>query len=70
LTNRYALGAVVLTVALQVLAVVAPPVGRALGTAPLSARGWIIAVALGAIPALLGQGWKLLRRRQPDPISR
>ena len=64
LTNRYALGAVVLTVALQVLAVVAPPVGRALGTAPLSARGWIIAVALGAIPALLGQGWKLLRRRQ------
>jgi Ca2+-transporting ATPase len=64
LTNRYALGAVVLTLALQVLAVVAPPLGRALGTAPLSARGWIIAVALGAIPALVGQGWKLLRRRQ------
>ena len=61
LTNPYALGAVVLTIALQVLAVVAPPLGRVLGTAPLSARGWVIAVALGAIPALVGQGWKLLR---------
>jgi hypothetical protein len=61
LANRYALGAVVLTVALQVLAVVAPPLGRILGTAPLSTRGWMIAVALGAIPALVGQGWKLLR---------
>jgi len=30
----------------------------------LLASGAIIAVALGAIPALVGQGWKLLRRRQ------
>jgi Ca2+-transporting ATPase len=67
LANRYALGAVVLTVALQVLAVVTPGLGRILGTSPLSARGWMIAVALGAIPALVGQGWKLLRRRQPVP---
>ena len=64
LANRYALGAVALTVILQVLAVVAPPLGRILGTTPLSARGWIIAVALGAIPALAGQGWKLVRRRR------
>jgi len=56
------MGAVVLTVALQVLAVVAPGLGRILGTAPLSARGWLIAVALAAIPALVGQGWKRLRQ--------
>ena len=67
LANRYALSAVVLTVGLQVFAVVAPPLGRILGTVPLSARGWMIAVALGAIPALVGQGWKLLRRPQPVP---
>jgi Ca2+-transporting ATPase len=64
LANRYALSAVVLTVMLQVLAVIAPPLGRILGTAPLTTRGWMIAIALGAIPALVGQGWKLLRRRQ------
>ncbi|HEX9129292.1 MAG TPA: HAD-IC family P-type ATPase [Gemmatimonadaceae bacterium] len=64
LGNRYALSAVVLTVVLQVLAVVAPPLGRILGTAPLTTRGWMIAIALGAIPGLVGQGWKLSRRRQ------
>jgi Ca2+-transporting ATPase len=61
LSNRYALTAVVLVVALQVLAVLAPPLSRVLATAPLSARGWMMAVVLGAIPALVGQGWKLLR---------
>ncbi len=60
LANRYALGAVVLTVGLQVLAVIAPGLARILGTMPLSIRGWITAVALGAIPALVGQGWKFL----------
>jgi Ca2+-transporting ATPase len=59
LANRYALGAVALTVALQMLAVITPQLGRTLGTAPLTPRGWMIAVALGAIPALVGQGWKL-----------
>lgn len=64
--NRYALGALVLTVALQVLAVIAPPLNRVLGTVPLSTRGWTIAVVLGAIPALAGQGWKLMRYRHRD----
>jgi Ca2+-transporting ATPase len=67
LANRYALGAVVLTLTLQVLAVAAPPLARVLGTVPLSARGWTIAVVLGAIPAIVGQGWKLVRRRQSVP---
>jgi Ca2+-transporting ATPase len=67
LANRYALGAVVLTVTLQVLAVAAPPLARVLGTVPLSTRGWSIAVVLGAIPAIVGQGWKLVHRRQRVP---
>lgn len=66
LSNRYALGAVGLTVALQMLAVINPQLGRILGTAPLTTRGWMVAVALGAIPALVGQGWKLLHRPAGD----
>ena len=63
LANRYALGAVLLTVTLQVLAVASPPLARVLGTEPLSTRGWMIAVALGAVPALVGQGWKIVHGR-------
>ncbi|MGZ3331113.1 MAG: cation-translocating P-type ATPase [Gemmatimonadaceae bacterium] len=62
LANRYAVGAVVLTIALQMLAVITPQLGRILGTAPLTPKGWMMAVALSAIPALVGQGWKYLHR--------
>jgi Ca2+-transporting ATPase len=62
LANPYALGAVGLTVALQMLAVINPQLGRILGTAPLTTRGWMIALALGAVPGLVGQGWKFLHR--------
>lgn len=62
LANRYALGAVVLTIALQIIAVTVAPLNRVLGTVPLSTRGWMIAIGLGAIPALIGQGWKLVRQ--------
>ena len=61
-----AAGAVVLTVALQVLAVVAPGLGRILGTAPLSARGWMIALTLGAIPALVGYMKSVRSHRLPS----
>jgi magnesium-transporting ATPase (P-type) len=62
LANRYALGAVVLTIALQIIAVTVAPLNRVLGTVPMSTRGWMIAIGLGAIPALIGQGWKLVRQ--------
>jgi Ca2+-transporting ATPase len=71
LANRYALGAVALTIALQLLAVLAPPLNRILGTVPLSPRGWVIALGLGAIPAFAGQGWKLVRQlMRPNNIRR
>jgi Ca2+-transporting ATPase len=59
--NRYALGAVALTIVLQVLAVQLPALARVLGTLPLGPRDWAAAVALGSIPAVVGQ---LLKRRR------
>src|SRR5207244_6110329 len=44
LANRYALGAVVLTLSLQLMAVAMPPLNRVLATTPLSARGWMVAM--------------------------
>lgn len=59
--NRYALAAVAITVPLQVLAVTARPLARVLGTTPMDWADWEVAVALAAVPAVLGQLWKLLR---------
>jgi Ca2+-transporting ATPase len=59
-SNRYALGAVALTLALQVLAVAWRPLGNVLGTTPLEAQGWLLAFALSAIPAIVGQTWRVV----------
>jgi Ca2+-transporting ATPase len=64
LANRFALAALALTIVLQVLAVVLRPLGSVLGTLPLPLHGWLVAVALAAVPALLGQGWKVIRGRE------
>jgi len=61
LANRYALGAVALTAMLQFAAVAYLPLGRILGTVRLTASEWLVAIALGAAPAVLGQAWKLRR---------
>jgi Ca2+-transporting ATPase len=60
LGNRWALGAVAVVIALQVLAVHAGPLARVLGVTPLSAADWFIVVSLAAIPAVFGQ---LVRHR-------
>ena len=68
--NRAALAAVALAMGLQLVAAFFEPLARVLGVTPLSAREWALVGALGALPAVLGQGLKLLRagrerRRQP-----
>ena len=63
-SNRYALGAVALAVALQAAAMHYPPLTRVLGVTPPDARGWLVAVTLAMVPALLGQTAKLLRQRR------
>ena len=62
-SNRYALGAVALTLLLQVFAVGWRPLGTILGTTPLETQGWLLAFALSAIPAVVGQLWRVARGR-------
>ena len=59
--NPYALGALVLTAGLLVLTVYVPSLSRLLATRTPSARDWLVVVALSAVPAVAGQGWKVLR---------
>jgi P-type Ca2+ transporter type 2C len=71
LSNRYALGAVALTLVLQILAVHFAPLARVLGTTSLSPRDWLIALLLGAVPAVIGQLLKSVGQgtvsREPAP---
>ena len=60
--NRYAIGAVLAGIALQVLAVHLHPLSRALLVQPLSLQEWLIVIALAATPAIIGQTWKIARR--------
>jgi Ca2+-transporting ATPase len=57
--NRYAVGAVVLSVVLQLLAVSVEPVKRVLGVVSLSATEWAVVLAMAAIPPVVGQVLKL-----------
>ncbi len=63
--NPYALGAVAIVVVLQVLAIYVSTLGRMLHTQPLEWKDWLIVVALGLTPALVGQTAKLLLPRAP-----
>ena len=66
LRNRYALGAVALTILLQIVALYLPVLARVLGTQPLGPRDWLVALALGGIPAIVGQ---LLRSRREHVVA-
>jgi Ca2+-transporting ATPase len=57
--NRYALGAVVLSVMLQLLTVSLEPVAGVLRVVSLSATEWAVVLALAAVPAVVGQVLKL-----------
>jgi Ca2+-transporting ATPase len=53
--NRWALGAVALTLGLQLVAVYVAPLARVLHVVPLGAREWVVIVPLALLPALAGQ---------------
>jgi len=59
-SNPYALGAVVLVLLLQLVAVYFDPLSKVLGTYPLSGRDWLIVTGLALIPAAVGQTIKLI----------
>ena len=64
LSNPIALAAAALAIGLQLLAAFFAPLARVLRVTPLSGREWILVLALGALPAVLGQLVKLLRARR------
>ncbi len=59
LSNPYAIGALALSIALQLLAVYVDPLARILGVVPLAAREWLIVVSFALVPAVVGQAIKL-----------
>jgi Ca2+-transporting ATPase len=61
LANRWAIGAVALSTALQLVAVYVPPIARVLRTAPPSAAEWIVVLACSAVAALVGQALRTRR---------
>ena len=61
--NPYAIGALALSIALQMAAAYVEPLPRVLGLAPLGARDWLLIVFFAAIPATVGQAGKLLATR-------
>ncbi len=60
--NPFALGAVILTCALQVLAVAYAPLAAVLRVEPPEPDEWLAVVLLSLLPAVLGQGARLFRR--------
>jgi Ca2+-transporting ATPase len=62
--NPYALGAVALSMALQLAAMYVTPLARVLHVAPLHLADFAVVIALGAIPAVVGQARKLWRVRR------
>ncbi|HET6837863.1 MAG TPA: cation-translocating P-type ATPase C-terminal domain-containing protein, partial [Gemmatimonadales bacterium] len=61
LSNLYAVGAVIVTVTLQVLTVTIPPLAEILRTHPLGGIDWLVLGGLALLPAVLGQTIKGLR---------
>lgn len=59
--NRYALGALALSVGLQFLAVYFTPLATVLDTTRLAALDWLVVLALGIVAATVGQTLKLRR---------
>lgn len=67
LANPYAIGAVVVTLALQLLAVSFAPLARVLGVRPLTVDEWLVVLPLAIVPAVVGQ---LLRLRHDRSRAR
>jgi Ca2+-transporting ATPase len=61
LANRYALAAVALTAALQVLTLEIPPLAGVLKLEPIGGEGWLVVLGFALIPAVAGQLIKVLR---------
>jgi P-type Ca2+ transporter type 2C len=61
--NPFALGALAIGIGLQVAAAGLPGLARLLGVVPLDVADWTLIVGLSAVPAAVGQVWKVMRGR-------
>ena len=61
LSNPYAIGALALSILLQLIAVQVPLLARVLGLAPLHGGDWLVIVSFAAVPAIVGQVLKMRR---------
>jgi magnesium-transporting ATPase (P-type) len=64
LANPYAVGAVVLTVTLQILAISFAALAALLRLSPLSGGEWLVCIGLAAAPAAVGQAVAVVRGRR------
>jgi Ca2+-transporting ATPase len=55
ISNRWALGAALLTIGLQFVAVYVPPIARLLNVTPLTVNDWWLVAPMAALPAVTGQ---------------
>ena len=69
LGNVWALGAVAVVLALQVLAVYLAPLAELLDVTPLATWDWVPVVLLAAVPALVGQMLRLWTARRTRPAE-
>jgi Ca2+-transporting ATPase len=60
--NRYAIGAVIVSVALLVTPAYVAPLATLLHITPLGAREWFVVLALSSLTALVGQALKYANR--------
>jgi Ca2+-transporting ATPase len=59
--NRYAVGAVVASVMLQIVPTQVAPLGALLQATPLGFRHWCVVLAFSSVPAVVGQAIRLTR---------
>ncbi|NNF39436.1 MAG: HAD-IC family P-type ATPase [Gemmatimonadetes bacterium] len=69
-SNRWALGAVAIVLGLQWVAVTWPPLMRVLGTTPLTAADWGVALGLAVVPAIVGQALEVWQVRRASSARR
>jgi Ca2+-transporting ATPase len=60
LANPYAIGAMILSIALQFVALYVDPLPRVLGLTPLSANDWYVILAFAVVPAAVGQAIRVV----------
>jgi magnesium-transporting ATPase (P-type) len=61
-SNPYAVGGLLLSTALQLIAMYVTPLARVFGVETLDARGWFVVLSFAVIPAVFGQAGKIGRR--------